>query len=307
MNRIVFPFPPYPLAGDISSEPGSNYVTVTGLQRISVSSEQPNDGDVLVYTESGSPVMTEWIPTPLASAAGGFRGVVKLTNNYTTGEEDSGYLLSLDGSASPVLVLTLPNPPPIMSPAWWIYVENIGPGASVDPNGLNIDNDSGVLSLDEDTGFFLTTDGTDYFTERGVGGGGGGGSVTSVSASYPLASSGGATPDITLNPIVGFIINSGLIGTNVGPMLAARQAGQVIKCVITVKTSDASVDLTFKIKKNGTDVFSSDPTITHGTASGTVVTSTSLTSVPLSVAANDVFSIDITSGSSTWQFTAQLE
>jgi hypothetical protein len=106
---------------------------------------------------------------------------------------------------------------------------------------------------------------------------------------------------------VGFDINNGSTGTNVGPMLPANNAGVVNKCVIVTKASDAVTDLTFKIKKNGTDVFSVDPTITHGTASGTLTTVTTLTSVPLSVAANDVFTIDITSGTSTWQFTAQLE
>jgi hypothetical protein len=106
---------------------------------------------------------------------------------------------------------------------------------------------------------------------------------------------------------IGFVINNGSTGTNTGPELAAPRAGSVSKCVIVTKASDAVTDLTFKIKKNGTNVFSSDPTITHGTSPGTVTTVTTLTSVPLSVAANDVFTIDITSGTSTWQFTAQLE
>jgi hypothetical protein len=64
--------------------------------------------------------------------------------------------------------------------------------------------------------------------------------------------------------------------------------------------------LTFKIKKNGTNVFSVDPTVAAGTAAGTVTTVTTLTTSPLPVAANDVFIMDITSGTSTWQFTAQL-
>jgi hypothetical protein len=106
---------------------------------------------------------------------------------------------------------------------------------------------------------------------------------------------------------IGFSMNTGATGTNVGPMIAAPRAGVVNKCVIVTKASDGATALTFKIKQNGTDVFSADPTIAAGTASGTVTTSTSLTSLPLSVAANDVFSIDITSGTATWQFTAQLE
>jgi hypothetical protein len=114
-----------------------------------------------------------------------------------------------------------------------------------------------------------------------------------------------AIPTIPL--VVGFVMLSGATGTNVGPMLAAPHAGTISKCVITTKASDPSTDLTIKIKQNGTDVFSADPTVAHGTGAGTVTTSTSLTSSPLTVAAGDVFSIDVTSGTSTWQFTAQLE
>jgi hypothetical protein len=65
--------------------------------------------------------------------------------------------------------------------------------------------------------------------------------------------------------------------------------------------------LTFKIKKNGTNVFSVDPTVAAGTSGGTLSTFTTLTSSPLPVAANDIFTIDITSGASDWAFTAVLE
>lgn len=110
-----------------------------------------------------------------------------------------------------------------------------------------------------------------------------------------------------LPEVIGFVIASGTAGTNVGPMLAASRAGAVTKCVVTVKASDPSTNLTFRIKQNGADVFSTDPTVTHGTASGTVLTFTALTSSPLLIAQNDVFSIDITGGSSAWQFSTQLE
>jgi hypothetical protein len=106
---------------------------------------------------------------------------------------------------------------------------------------------------------------------------------------------------------VGFIINNGVAGTNVGPELFARNAGSFTKCIVVVKTSNASTGLTFKIKKNGTNVFSVDPTVAAGTAGGTLSTFTTLTSSPLPVATNDIFTIDITSGASDWAFTAVLE
>lgn len=107
--------------------------------------------------------------------------------------------------------------------------------------------------------------------------------------------------------VLGFILNTGATGTNVGPELITARAGTFNKCVFVTKASDATTDLTFRIKKNGTDIFSTDPTITHGTASGHVSTFTSLTTVPFTFAAGDVFTIDITSGTATWTGTAQLE
>lgn len=106
---------------------------------------------------------------------------------------------------------------------------------------------------------------------------------------------------------IGFILNSGAIGTNVGPELIAPRAGSFTQCKVVTKTSDATTDLTFKIKQNGTDIFTSDPTVVHNTAAGTVNTFTAFTSSPLSVAANDLFTIDVTSGTASWQVTVQLE
>lgn len=107
--------------------------------------------------------------------------------------------------------------------------------------------------------------------------------------------------------VVGFVIGSGAVGTNVGPMLFAPRAGSLSKCIVIVKASDSSTALTFCIKKNNTDIFSTDPTIAADTASGTVLPFTTLTSTPLAVASGDVLTIDITSGSANWSFTAQLE
>jgi hypothetical protein len=225
--------------------------------------------------------------------------------NYAAQLSDCGMLI-LFNSASAISYMLL-NPPPSLPQGakWRVEVENIGAGVlTINPNGLNLDGSASNITLNQNQGCTISTDGSNYGTQRGIGSSGG---VTSVTASYPLASSGGSTPNIVLRPMVGFIINDGSPGTNVGPILIARQAGQVIKCKIVVKASDAAIDLTFKIKQNGTDVFSADPTITHGTASGTITTSVALTSVPLAVAADDLFTIDITSGSSAWQFTAQLE
>lgn len=107
--------------------------------------------------------------------------------------------------------------------------------------------------------------------------------------------------------VVGFVINNGAAGNNVGAMLVAPRASSISKCVIVTKASDGVTGLTFRIKKNGVDIFTADPTVAAGTATGTVSSSTAFTAIPLPVAASDVFQIDILSGTPNWAFTAQLE
>jgi hypothetical protein len=118
---------------------------------------------------------------------------------------------------------------------------------------------------------------------------------------------GTATTSSLLPLVVLFGVNSGTSGSNVGPLLVAPRAASLTKCVVAVKASSSTTALTIRIKKNGTDVFTSDPTISAGATSGTVTTFTALTATPLPVTAGDVFTLDITSGSSDWIFTAQLE
>jgi hypothetical protein len=111
--------------------------------------------------------------------------------------------------------------------------------------------------------------------------------------------------------VIGFLVNDGSVGVNVCPILiAARDSAYgsgATQCKTVIKQSDPSIGLTFKIKQNGVDIFSADPNVAAGTAGGTIVTSTSLTPMPLVETADDLFTLDITSGSSAWQFTAQLE
>jgi len=116
-----------------------------------------------------------------------------------------------------------------------------------------------------------------------------------------------ATPGTSINPIIGFIINTGVTGTNVGPMLPAARSGTVSVCVVVVKASDTSTDLTFTINQNGTSVFTAPQTVPAATATGTLISITALTSVPLSVNYDDIFTINITSGSANWIFVAVLQ
>lgn len=99
---------------------------------------------------------------------------------------------------------------------------------------------------------------------------------------------------------------AGTVANDAALRVTAR-AASVTKCVVTVTASDATVDFQFRIKQNGTDIFSTDPTVTHGAAAGSVSTFTGFTSTPLAVADGDVFSFDILAGSASWALVIQLE
>lgn len=101
-----------------------------------------------------------------------------------------------------------------------------------------------------------------------------------------------------------FGINSGKTGINVTPIAIADHDGTVSRCLIVTKVSDPVVNLVFTIRKNGASIFISPPTVAAATASGTFA----VFPVPAitAVADEDQFTLDITSGTSTWQFTAVL-
>jgi hypothetical protein len=105
---------------------------------------------------------------------------------------------------------------------------------------------------------------------------------------------------------IGFGITSGAIGSAITLPVLAPRTGGLTSCAVVIQASDGALNLSFRIKQNGVDVFTSDPVIPAGTAGGTVLTFP-LSSASIAVAQNDVFTMDITVGSSSWKFTAQLE
>lgn len=107
--------------------------------------------------------------------------------------------------------------------------------------------------------------------------------------------------------VVGFGILSATTGNNIAGGVIAPRAASLSECKVLINKSDSSAALTIRIKQNGTDIFSADPTFTAGTTPGTLFTFTNLTASPLLVAVDDVFTIDVVSGTSSWAFTAQVE
>jgi len=100
-------------------------------------------------------------------------GVNSQTATYTAVAGDSGKIIVMDCSSC---TLNLPASPPA-SP-WGIFIENVNATSlTVNRNGLNIDKAASNLTLTQNQGVWVTHDGSNYFTSRGVGGGGGGGAV----------------------------------------------------------------------------------------------------------------------------------
>lgn len=174
-------------------------------------------------------------------------------------------------------------------------------GNAVDSGGVPLvvvgdPEDGEVPTWDEDTSTWVPGEG---------GGGGGGGDGIPIQINGDEIGAAGVVVE-TAPPVIGFVINDGSAGANIGPMLAAPRAGDVALCFGVVKASDPSVPLGFDIKRGGVSVFASPGAVAAGVAAGTTF-SVTLSAIPLAIAAHDVFSIDITSGSASWQFTAQLE
>lgn len=95
-------------------------------------------------------------------------GVLVKTASYTATADDSGKLVVFNSPVGVPVTLTLPATAP--SANWNIQVQNINLGVlTISPNGRNLDADTRTLSVYENGGCIIATDGTDYYTERGLG------------------------------------------------------------------------------------------------------------------------------------------
>jgi hypothetical protein len=112
-----------------------------------------------------------------------YGGINSQTANYTAVLTDKNKMVVMNGAS---LTLTLPSPPP--TARWNIQVDNINASSlTISRNGLTIDGAASNLTLTQNQGVYITTDGTNYFTNRGVGSaGGGGGTVTSIATTSPI-------------------------------------------------------------------------------------------------------------------------
>lgn len=103
--------------------------------------------------------------TPGGGGGGSIGGVNSQTVNYTADTTDNGKIISMNGTS---LTLLLPAAPP--SSTWKIFIANLNAtDLTVDPNGLTIDGSASTVAIPQNKGIYLSTDGTNYFTERGMG------------------------------------------------------------------------------------------------------------------------------------------
>ncbi|VVC05613.1 Uncharacterised protein [uncultured archaeon] len=108
-----------------------------------------------------------------------------------------------------------------------------------------------------------------------------------------------------MSTILGFVINSGDTGNNVGPELVSSENWEIVKCTTITKTSDTSTPFEFSLNQNGNSIFSSNPILSAGTSTGNILQWNDFSSINIS--ANDLFTIDIIQGSSSWAATILLQ
>jgi hypothetical protein len=119
-----------------------------------------------------------------------FGGASIKTADYLLLATDSGWLLVMNsGSAH---TFTLPAAIPVLTSGKWnVFLQNIGAGTvTVDRNGKTIDGTASNLSLTTNQGVYLSTDGSNYLTARGMGSAGGGGTTWYSGSGVPSGGTG---------------------------------------------------------------------------------------------------------------------
>lgn len=102
-------------------------------------------------------------------AAGNIQGVLVKTSDYVVSSDDNGQLISVDSSGT--VNLTLPSIVP--DEPWLIQVQCVGTGNVIIHSTAQIDEASATITLTQNQGLMIVSDGSAYFTQRGIGGGSG--------------------------------------------------------------------------------------------------------------------------------------
>lgn len=120
------------------------------------------DGNQTAWTFKGNDTNATAAPTYFNYGINSQSGA-----GYTVQTSDFGKLVSVSNASAQTL--TLPSTPP--SNGWFFDAENTGAGTwTVSRNGNNIDGGTNNPTLTTNQGIRIFTDGSSYFTQRGVGG-----------------------------------------------------------------------------------------------------------------------------------------
>lgn len=123
----------------------------------------------------------------------------------------------------------------------------------------------------------------------------------SLLALTPSGGSGGGTAGSSVT----FDIATGIAASPATPYILAPSSGTVTGCHFITLTSDASANLVFNIKYNGSNILSgTSATVTAGAASGSIE-AISLASGPLAITQGQLWELDITGGASDWTGAVQ--
>ena len=109
---------------------------------------------------SGTATLRSLVPQDIYSGVN-----VQAGAGYTVLATDQGKLITFSNAAVQTILL----PATVPTAGWWVEIENNGNVvAAVSPNGHNLDGATTSVSLGADQGVRIVTDGTNYFTLRGV-------------------------------------------------------------------------------------------------------------------------------------------
>lgn len=153
-------------------------------------------------------------------------GVVAAPNvqsgaGYTVASTDWGKLLTLSNATAQVL--SLPQADASFSNGWYVDVENTGAGTwTITPTTSTIDG-TATLALSTNQGVRIFSNGTNYFTERGIGGGAAGSLNVLVNGS-----------SVASQPGLNFISGTGVVQT-----CANNSANNRVDCTPSLDTAVA--------------------------------------------------------------------
>lgn len=164
------------------------------------------------------------ISAAYTASSGGSGGVNEQTSSYPIVSGDKGKIVVMKGSS---LTATLPAAPP--SSTWSVFVANIHATTTltISRNGLLIDDLTSDLTLPPYTGVYITTDGTNWFTDRGLG------SVTHTAGPLTLGQLviGQANGEIFVGDLTGDVTTSGSTATTIAPL--AVTTGKIAAAAVT--------------------------------------------------------------------------